>query len=147
MILKGDNQEIELKVTGYEYPHPTKSYWDNNWLMLYCGKKFGGYTAANRLACFLTVELKRLHCLLEEFSSGRSDGFDWGGTEPNLAISMRRRQDVCTLDILCYLEDGEEMPGVIEAFHKEASNGDIQLLKEFCMEALEQYPERNVGVR
>ena len=32
-------------------------------------------------------------------------------------------------------------------FHKEASNGDIQLLKEFCMEALEQYPERNVGVR
>uniref|UniRef100_UPI002E796FEB hypothetical protein n=1 Tax=Enterocloster aldenensis TaxID=358742 RepID=UPI002E796FEB len=117
MILKGDNQEIELKVTGYEYPHPTKSYWDNN------------------------------YCLLEEFSSGRSDGFDWGGTEPNLAISMRRRQDVCTLDILCYLEDGEEMPGEIEAFHKEASNGDIQLLKEFCMEALEQYPERNVGVR
>ena len=101
MILKGDNQEIELKVTGYEYPHPTKSYWDNNWLMLYCGKKFGGYTAANRLACFLTVELKRLHCLL----------------------------------------------GEIEAFHKEASKGDIQLLKEFCMEALEQYPERNVGVR
>ena len=48
---------------------------------------------------------------------------------------------------LCYLEDGEEMPGEIEAFHKEASNGDIQLLKEFCMEALEQYPERNVGVR
>ena len=52
-----------------------------------------------------------------------------------------------TLDIICYLEEGEEMPGDTEAFHKEASNGDIQLLKEFCMEALEQYPERNVGVR
>ena len=138
---------MELKVTGYEYPCPTRSYWDNNWLMLYCRKRFGGYTAVNRLACFLTVELKRLHCLLEEFSSGRSDGFDWGGTEPNLTVSLLRKEGRCILDILCYLEDGVEVPGEIEAFHKEASEEDIQMLKNFCMETLEQYPERNVGVR
>ena len=81
MILKGDKQEIELKVTGYEYPHPTKSYWDNNLLMLYCGKNLWIY--GRQSSClFLTVELKRLHCLLEEFSSAGRKGLTGEGRNP-----------------------------------------------------------------
>ena len=34
IILKNDNQEIELDIKGYEVPIPVKSYWDNNWLVL-----------------------------------------------------------------------------------------------------------------
>lgn len=32
-VLKNDNQKIELKVTGYEMPVPTKNFEDNNWLV------------------------------------------------------------------------------------------------------------------
>lgn len=34
--LDNGNQEIELKVKGYEASIPTKSYWDNNWLVFSC---------------------------------------------------------------------------------------------------------------
>ena len=57
VVLKNDNQEIELYIKGYEVTVATKSYWDNNWLVLSCWLTEGGKSVYGEFPCFMAMEL------------------------------------------------------------------------------------------
>ena len=140
VILKNDNQEIQLAIKGYEAPMPVKSYWDNNWLVLSCQLTEGDKSMYGEFPCFMTTELQRLKMLLEEFQSGAVPSVSWNGTEPNFAVSLSRNH---LLKIFFYAEsDGWEMH-----FHKYATAKEIEALIDFCSDGLDLYPVRDVGIK
>ena len=147
MKLTGENQEIEMRVLGYECPQPRKSYWDNNWLMIGCRKRSGEHEISGSFPCCLTVELARLRRLLKEILDGTRDEFQWGGTEPNLTISLERKENGYALSIFFYLENGMESFDQVRPFQKNASEEEVEMLVRFCDEALTRYPEREIGDR
>lgn len=143
MILKGDEQEIELIIEGYEYIEPkSDDFWDKNWLMLYCRKTFGSHTICGRFPCFLTTELIRLHEMLQQFLCGEICYVEWGGTEPNLSISLHREKNTCMLEIFFYPENGTESFDEVKVFRKNAVKEDIVQLINFCEENISKYPVR-----
>lgn len=140
IILKNDNQEIELDIKGYEVPIPVKSYWDNNWLVLSCRLTEGGRSMYGEFPGFMTMELQRLKTLLEEFQSGALSSVSWNGTEPNFAVYLSQNH---LLTIFFYAEtDGWEIN-----FHKDATARDIEKLISFCSDSLSHYPVRNIGTK
>lgn len=142
MILKGDNQEIELEIKGYQFPKITNNEWDNNWLVLYCRKTFNGHTIRGTFPCFVTTELIRLHNMLRQFANRESDFLEWGGTEPNFYISIQRTREHCVLEIFFYPENGTEDYEDVKLFRKNATDEDIQSLIEFCTVNISRYPVR-----
>lgn len=136
LILKNNNQKIELAVKGYECPLTGKSYWDNNWLVLSCQSTENGISRYGEFACFITTELQYLKMLLEQFQSGTLPSVSWNGTEPNFVINLD--QDYL-LTIYFYAEnDYWEI-----TFHKYATTEDIENLIDFCSDSLRRYPFRN----
>ena len=95
IILKNDNQEIELDIKGYEVPIPVKSYWDNNWLVLSCRLTEGGRSMCGEFPGFMTMELQRLKMLLEEFQSGALSSVSWNGTEQNQTLLYTFHRTIC----------------------------------------------------
>ena len=93
IILKNDNQEIELDIKGYEVSIPVKSYWDNNWLVLSCRLTEGGRSMCGEFPGFMTMELQRLKTLLEEFQSGHCHLFR--GTEQNQTLLYIFHRTIC----------------------------------------------------
>ncbi len=140
IVLKNDNQEIELAVKGYEVPLPAKSYWDNNWLVLSCRLTEGGKAMYGEFPCFMTMELHRLKMLLQQFRSGALPSVSWNGTEPNFAVSLSENH---LLKIFFYAEaEGWEI-----TFHKKAAAKDVETLIKFCSDSLDLYPIRDVGIK
>lgn len=140
IVLKNDNQEIELAIKGYEAAMPTKSYWDNNWLVLSCWLTEGGISMYGEFPCFMTMELQRLEMLLERFQSGTLPSVSWNGTEPNFSVRLSQSH---LLTIFFYAEaEGWEV-----TFHKNATARDVEALIEFCSDSLGLYPVRNVGTK
>lgn len=140
VVLKNDNQEIELAIKGYESAMPAKSYWDNNWLVLSCRLTEGGISMYGEFPCFMTMELQHLEMLLERFRSGTSPSVSWNGTEPNFSVCLSQNH---FLTIFFYAEaEGWEV-----TFHKNATARDVEALIEFCSDSLGLYPVRNVGTK
>jgi len=154
MILKGENQEIEIAVEGYEFPNQLRknNFWDCNWLMLYCRKTIKGKTVEGKFPCFLTTELKRLQDLLEQFLNGEAECVEWNGIEPNFQLYLHKNM---LLELFFYSEQSGQVPlygqgasqeildGVI-IFRKQASYEDIQNFIQFCEDSLNKYPIRRV---
>ena len=142
MILKGDNQEIELLVEGYEYPNlKSNNFWDYNWLMLYCRKTIKGETVSGRFACFVTTELNRLRSLLLQFFYDEIECVEWGGTEPNFQILIEKEG---FLEIYFYSESGPEKFNAVKIFRKYAEKEDVKQLIDFCEDSLKKYPIREI---
>lgn len=143
MILKGENQEIELVVEGYEFSDPVlkNNFWDWNWLMLYCKKTIEGKTVKGRFACFVTTELKCLQDLLEQFLNGEIECVEWNGTEPNFQITLHKNR---LLEIYFYSEGSSETFDGVKIFRKLADLEDIKNLIKFCEDSLSKYPIRRV---
>ena len=140
VVLKNDNQEIELAIKGYEVIVPEKSYWDNNWLVFSCRLTEGGKSMYGEFPCFMTMELQRLKMLLEEFRSGVLPSVSWNGTEPNFAVNLSQNY---LLTIFFYAE----AEGWKITFHKNATAKDVDTLIGFCSDSLSIYPVRNVGAK
>lgn len=140
IILKNDNQEIELDIKGYEVSIPVKSYWDNNWLVLSCRLTEGGRSMYGEFPGFMTMELQRLKTLLEEFRSGALSSVSWNGTEPNFTVNISRNY-LLTI-FFCAEAEGWEI-----TFHKNATVKDVDALIGFCSDSLGIYPVRNVGTK
>lgn len=153
MILKGDNQEIELMIEGYEYSNPKlNNFWDYNWLMLYCRKTIKGETVSGRFASFLTTELKQLMDLLLQFLNNEIECVEWGGTEPNFWLLLEKdglfRQStqelVASLEIYFYSESGPEKFDEVKIFRKWVDKEDVKQLIDFCEDSLKKYPIREI---
>ncbi len=115
VILKNDNQEIELAIKGYEVIVPAKNYWDNNWLVFSCRLIEGGKSMYGEFSGFTTMELQRLKILLEEFRSRVLPFVSWNGTEPNFTVNLSQNY---LLTIFFYAEaEGWEI-----TFHKNATD-------------------------
>lgn len=133
------NQEIELKVKGYEAVIPTKSYWDNNWLVLSCKSAKDGKPMCGEFPCFLTIELQRLKMLLEQFRSGALSSISWNGTEPNFVLNIN--QNYFLTIYFCDEKDCEI------TFQKYATAEDVEGLIRFCLDSLRYYPVRDLGIK
>lgn len=139
-VLKNDNQKIELKVTGYEMPVPTKYFEDNNWLVLSCQSIRNGISMQGEFPCFMTMELQRLKALLEQFQSGIIRSVSWNGTEPNFTVNLCKNK---LLTIFFYAEYSDcEI-----TFQKYATAKDVEELIDFCSDALTLYPVRDIGIK
>lgn len=135
LILKNNNQEIELTVKGYECSQLSKYYSDNNWLVLSCRSTIGDKTICGEFPCFMTMELQRLQMLLEQFQSGVLPSVSWNGTEPNFVITL---QEDHMLNIFFDAGNGSNTV----TFSKYATAQDVKMLIAFCADSLRLYPVR-----
>ena len=140
LMFKTASQEIELTVRGYECPILTRSYWDNNWLVLSCRSTTGDKTICGELPCFMTTELCDLQIRLKQFQNGVISSVSWNGTEPNLVITLNENR---VLSIFFYGENEDDSV----VFSKHASPRDVRRFIDFCEDCLSSYPIREFGIK
>ena len=129
-----------MAVKGYEALTPTKSYWDNNWLVLSCKSTENGESMYGEFPCFMTMELQRLKMLLEQFQAGALSSVSWSGTETNFAVYLCQDH---LLTIFFYAEH----EGFKTTFRKYATAEDVEELIGFCSDSLRLYPVRDIGAK
>ncbi len=143
MLLIHDENYIEIKVIGYEYPvierkNDTGFDYDLNWLMLYVNKRVDDKRVKGIFPCFLTTDIKRFLKLLIDFQSGKVSSLGFGGIEPNFCVEIEQG----ILSVFFYGEDGKEEFPDVKKFVKPVTDHDIQAFISFCKDSMANYPLR-----
>jgi len=90
MIIKGvDNQEIDFKVTNYQFPNITDDEWDRNWLNIYIKviSKFGNWQTID--PSLTTWEVQQIVEWLDDLANDVTpEWLDQEFTEPNLTLKL-----------------------------------------------------------
>ena len=103
LILKSNNQEIELTVKGYECPQPNRYYSANNWLVLSCQSKIGDQTICGGVPGVMNImEVIRTAEALQGLASDLLSAI---GT-------ACEKCDECGIELLCDLMKGKICPEV-----------------------------------
>jgi hypothetical protein len=152
-ILCENNQFIELKVLGYEFPENISDEWDSNWLIIYINVKTIEKHWNTACPVLTTFELKGLINWLENISKDKIDNYkSIFFTEPNLSFELLN--DINSEIKEIKINFGAEFnPFSAMNSNKEcfiifkANNKEIKIYVEELRDELNKYPERKISAK
>ena len=138
ILIQDDEYNINLYITGYEYPYDKSKHWyDNNWLNIII--ELSKQNSANTISkingpYLLTEELKKIHIIL---SKGEGNLIL---TEQYIEISLARlNRKSYELQVILYTDLFSEKKITIKQHHSKETLNEI---KERIKEKLLSFPER-----
>ncbi len=149
MILKGiDNQSVELRISGYEFPYITDCEDDSNWLLIYLNvkSKCGNWETTD--PSLLTSEVKEIINWLDNLSMNKWTERNLSFLEPNLEFDLiKSLTDLKTVRISFDLESrpngaDEEKEYYVDC---ELNSEELKNIAQELIQELKQFPERGIG--
>ena len=143
-VCKND-QFVELRIIGYQFPEILDDEWDSNWLMIFINVKLTKKHWKTTDPAITTFELRNLIDWFKNISDNRMEKYkNIDFTEPNISFELLNEfdSDIKRIKINFRLEFSPLKNGGEYSVEFEAENKQLKDYAEKLEDELNEYPER-----